>query len=149
MDKLKSEFTKLQNTGHKLNESKSKLFKTELESIGHKIDQNGIRPLQDKLLAIKALRKLEIEKELKLFLGAIQNLFKYIEISSNRHFETNTQERQFLELDGRTHKSIRKFEIRNHGYTVSGTLELNLPESSNDGRQYEKTERHAVANTTR
>ena len=84
-----------------------------------------------------------------MFIGAIQYLYKYIEISSNRHFETNTQERQFLELDGRTHKIIRKLKVKNHGYTVSGTLELNLPERSNDGRQYERTERHAVANTTR
>ena len=42
-------------------------------------NQNGIRPLQDKLLATKALKKPENERELKLFLGAIQYLSKYIE----------------------------------------------------------------------
>ena len=43
----------------------------EIEWIGHKIDQNGIRPLQDKLMAIKELKQPKNEKELKSFLGAI------------------------------------------------------------------------------
>ena len=42
-------------------------------------DQNGIRPLQDKLLVFKKLKKPEIGKELKSFLGAIQYLSKCIE----------------------------------------------------------------------
>ena len=45
----------------------------------HKIDQNGIRPLQDKLKAIQELKDPKNEKELKSFLGAIQYLSKYIE----------------------------------------------------------------------
>ena len=53
--------TKLEKAGYRLNESKSELFKTEIEWIAHKIDQNGIRPLQDKLLAIKELKKPENE----------------------------------------------------------------------------------------
>ena len=40
--------TRLENAGYRLSESKSEFFKTEIEWIGHKIDQNGIRPLQDK-----------------------------------------------------------------------------------------------------
>ena len=71
--------TKLENTGYRLSESKSEFFKTEIEWIGHKIDQNGIRPLQDKLLAIKELKEPKNEKELKSFSGAIQYLSKYIE----------------------------------------------------------------------
>ena len=47
--------------------------------MGHKIDQNGIRPLQDKLKAIQELKEPKNEKELKSFLGAIQYLSKYIE----------------------------------------------------------------------
>ena len=34
----------------------------EIEWIGHKIDQNGIRTLQDKLLAIKELKEPKNEK---------------------------------------------------------------------------------------
>ena len=44
-----------------------------------KISQNGLRPLQDKLLAIEELKEPRNEKELKSFLGAIQYLSKYIE----------------------------------------------------------------------
>ena len=47
--------------------------------MGHKIDQNGIRPLQDKLKAIQEIKEPKNEKELKSFLGAIQYSSKYIE----------------------------------------------------------------------
>ena len=64
MDKLVEtrRINKLENSGYRLSENKSELFKTEIEWIGHKIDQNGIRPLQGKLLAIKELKKRENEK---------------------------------------------------------------------------------------
>ena len=55
--------------------------------MGHKIDQQGIRPLQDKLEAITKINIPTNEKELKSFLGAIQNLSKYIEnLSANTDF---------------------------------------------------------------
>ena len=64
--------TRLKNAGYKLSEIKSEFFKMEIEWIGHKIVQNGIRPLQDKLMAIKELERPNNEKELKSLLGAIQ-----------------------------------------------------------------------------
>ena len=70
--------TRLENAGYKLSENKSEFFKTEIEWIGHKTDQNGIRPLQGKLMAIIELKRPNNEKELKSFLGAIQYLSKYI-----------------------------------------------------------------------
>ena len=84
MEELIDMLTKLENAGYRLSGSKSKLFKTEIEWIGHKIDQNGIRPLQDKLLAIKELKEPKNEKELKSILGAIQYLSNYIENLSAR-----------------------------------------------------------------
>ena len=71
--------TKLENAGYRLSENKTEFFKSEIEWVGHKIDQNGIRPLQDKLKAIQELKEPKNEKELKSFLGAIQYLSKYIE----------------------------------------------------------------------
>ena len=71
--------TRLENAGYRLSENKSEFFKSEVEWIGHKIDQNGIGPLQDKLMAIKNLKQPNNEKELKSFLGAIQYLSKYID----------------------------------------------------------------------
>ena len=82
MNELRDVLSKLENARKGLSESKSELFKTEIEWIGHKIDQNGIRPLQDKLLAIKELKELKEPKnetELKSFLEAFQYLSKYIE----------------------------------------------------------------------
>ena len=70
---------KLENASYRLSENKSEFFKPEIEWVGHKIDQNGIRPLQDKLKAIQELKEPKNEKELKTFLGAIQYLSKYIE----------------------------------------------------------------------
>ena len=71
--------TKIENAGYRLSESKSEFFKSEIEWVGYKIDQNGIRPLQDKLKAIQELKEPKNKKELKSFLGAIQYLSKYIE----------------------------------------------------------------------
>ena len=59
-------------------------FKKEIDWVGHKIDQQGIRPLQDKLDAIKKINIPKNEKELKSFLGAIQYLSKYIENLSTK-----------------------------------------------------------------
>ena len=78
-----------------LSGNKSEFLKSEIEWIGHKIDQNGIRPLQDKLMAIKNLKQPNYEKELKSFLGAIQYLSKYID---NLSAQTDTL-RQLLKKD--------------------------------------------------
>ena len=71
--------TRLENAGYRLSKNIYEFFKTEIEWIGLKIDQNGSRPLQDKLMAIKELKQPKNEKELKSFLGANQYLSKYIE----------------------------------------------------------------------
>ena len=71
--------TRLENAGNRLSGNKFEFCKSEIEWIGHKIEQNGIRPLQDKLMAIKNLKQPKNEKELKPFLGAIQYLSKFID----------------------------------------------------------------------
>ena len=71
--------TKLENAGYRLSESKTEFFKTEIKWVGHKIEQNGIRPLQDKLKAFQELKEPKNEKKIKSFLGAFQYLSKYFE----------------------------------------------------------------------
>ena len=83
------------NTNTLLSKNKSEFFKTEIQWIGHKIDQIGIRPLQDYMMAIKELKQPKNEKELKSFLGAIQYLSKYIE----NLFAKTDDLRQLLEKD--------------------------------------------------
>ena len=68
MDELLDVLSKLENDGYRLSENNSELFKMEIEWIGHKIDQNGIRPLQDKLVATKQLKKQKAKKNLNHFL---------------------------------------------------------------------------------
>ena len=99
----------LENAGYRLSESKSEFFKTEIEWIGHEIDQNGIRPLQDKLMPIKELKQPKNEKELKSFLGAIQYLSKHI---NNLSAQTDGL-RQLLKIDNEwiwTYEHTRPFE---------------------------------------
>ena len=63
--------TKLGNATYRLSENRTEFYKTEIEWVGLKIDQNGTRPLQDKLKAIQEIKEPKKEKELKSFLGAI------------------------------------------------------------------------------
>ena len=60
--------TRLENAGYRLSENKWIFFKTEIEWLGHEINQNGIKPLQVKLVA-KYLKRSNNEKALKLILG--------------------------------------------------------------------------------
>ena len=86
---------KLEEAGYRLNPKKCDFFKKEIEWVGHKIDQQEIRPLQDKLEAITKINKPKNEKELKSFLGAIQYLSKYIEnLSANTDVLRNLLKKQ-------------------------------------------------------
>ena len=62
--------TRLENAGYKLCKNNPDFFKMEIEWIGHKIDQNGIRPLQDKLMAIKELKRPKQRKRAQIFFGS-------------------------------------------------------------------------------
>ena len=117
IDELIDVLSKLENAGYRLSESKSDLFQSEIEWIGHKIVQKGITPTQDKLLAIKELKKPENEKELQSFLGAIQYLSKYIE---NLSAQTDIL-RQLLKKDTEwkwTEEHTRAFEVLKQKITV-------------------------------
>ena len=76
---VKETMEKLEKAGYRLHPNKCEFVKQEAEWIGKKRDQNGIRPLQDKVEAITKIETPKNEKELKSFLGAIQYLAKYIE----------------------------------------------------------------------
>ena len=69
---------KLDEAGHRLHPKKCEFFKKEAKWAGHLINQDGIRPLQDKLDAITKINIPKNEKELKSFLGATQYLSKSI-----------------------------------------------------------------------
>ena len=65
---VKETMKKLEDAGYRFNQKKAN-FPKKAQWIGHKIDQNGIRPLQDKLEAITKIEIPIYEIELKYFLG--------------------------------------------------------------------------------
>ena len=104
MKELIDVLTKLENAGYRLSETKFEFFKTETKWIGHRIDQAGIRPLQDKLLAIKKLKQPNNEKKLKSFLGAIQYLSKYIDnLSAQTDGLRELLKKKKMDSDGKTY----------------------------------------------
>ena len=69
---------KLQNACYRASEKKTELFKKELTWLGYFINQSGVKPIKDKIEAITKLAAPKNVKELKSFLGSIQNLSKFI-----------------------------------------------------------------------
>ena len=69
---------KLQNAGYRASEKKTELFKEELTWLGYHINQNGVKPIQDKTEAITKLSAPRNIKELKSFLWSIQHLPKFM-----------------------------------------------------------------------
>ena len=76
--KLREVLTKLQNPGYRASEEKTELFKKELTWLGYHINQNGVKPTEDKTEAITNLEAPNDVKELKSFLGSMQHLSKFI-----------------------------------------------------------------------
>ena len=75
---LREVLTKLQEAGYRASERKTELFKKELTWLGYLINQNGVKPIQDKADAITKLKAPTNTKELKSFLGSIQHLSKFL-----------------------------------------------------------------------
>ena len=75
---LREVLKKLQNAGYRASEKKTELFKKELTWLGYFINQNGVKPIEDKTEAITKLAAPKNVKELKSFLGSIQHLSKFI-----------------------------------------------------------------------
>ena len=75
---------KLEQAGYRLNPNKCEFFKKEIEWVGHKIDQQGIRPLQDKLEVITKITNfmsvLSYNKSARL----LQSLVIFILLSYNK-----------------------------------------------------------------
>ena len=69
---------KLQDAGYRASERKSEFFLNKTKWLGHEIDETGIKPNTEKVKAILDLKPPENQKQLKSFLGAIQNLAKFI-----------------------------------------------------------------------
>ena len=70
--------SKLEKAGYQASKRKSEFFLKRTKWLGHEIDENGIKPNEEKVEAIQKLKSLNNTKELKSFLGAIQYLAKFL-----------------------------------------------------------------------
>ena len=82
--KLFDVLNKLEKAGYRASKRKSEFFMKQTKWLGHEIDENGIKPNEEKVEAILKLNPPENTKELKYFLGAIQYMAKYLPKLSER-----------------------------------------------------------------
>ena len=78
-ERLQKVLSTIQKSGLKLNKDKCKLRQTDLNFLGHHIDGDGVRPSEEKVMAIKALQPPRNITELKRCLGMINYLGRFIE----------------------------------------------------------------------
>ena len=76
--KLFDVLDKLEKAGYRASKKKSEFFMKETKWLGHEINENGIKPNEEKVEAILKLKAPENTKELKSFLGAIQYMAKFL-----------------------------------------------------------------------
>ena len=76
--KLFDVLNKLEKAGYRASKKKSEFFMNRMKWLRHEIDENGIKPNEEKVEAILKLKPPENTKELKSFLGAIQYMAKFL-----------------------------------------------------------------------
>ena len=76
--KLFDVLNKLEKAGYRASKKKSEFFMNETKWLGHEINENGIKPNEEKVEAIIKLKAPENTKDLKSFLGAIQYMEKFL-----------------------------------------------------------------------
>ena len=69
---------KLEKAGYRAGKRKSECSMNQTKWLRHEIDENGIKPNEEKVEAILKLNQPENTKELKSFLGAIQYMAKFL-----------------------------------------------------------------------
>ena len=75
---LRQVFQRLQEHGIQIHPTKCVLGATTLEFLGHQVDQNGIRPLPEKVRIIREFPQPQTQRELRQFLGLINFYHRFI-----------------------------------------------------------------------
>ena len=70
--------------GYRASEKESEFFQPKMKWLGHEIDENGIKPNNEKVKVNLELKHQENQKQLKSFIGAIQDLAKFLSRPSER-----------------------------------------------------------------
>ena len=132
----KETMEKLDEAGYRLHLKKCEFFKKEVEWVGHKINQDGIRPLQDKLEAIT--KRNEKRKRTKILSGSNTIFVKVYQksISTDRYTQKITEKTKRIDLDRRTHKSVQQIKEINHPIAMPSALQLELRKYPNNRCKY-------------
>ncbi len=75
---LENVLNKPEQHGYRASAEKSKLFQTEVEWCGYLINASGFKPKKTRAEAVIRIDVPKSVKEIKLFLGSVQNLAKFI-----------------------------------------------------------------------
>ena len=104
--KLFDVLNKLEKAGYRASKKKSEFFMNRIKWLGHEIDENGIKPNEEKVKAILKLKPPENTKKLKSFLGAIQYMAKFL--GTNRPVAETIEKERTMEMGRRTTERLRK-----------------------------------------
>ena len=77
--KLFDVLRKLEKAGYKASERKSEFLQNKMKWLEHEIDEDGVKPNEEKVKTILDLKHSENPKQLKSFFGAIQYLAKFLQ----------------------------------------------------------------------
>jgi hypothetical protein len=76
--RLKKVLDRVQAVNLKLNQKKCQIRKEEIPYVGHLLTKDSLKPDPEKIRAVQAMTKPSNTKELKIFLGFIQYLAKFL-----------------------------------------------------------------------
>ena len=76
---------RIETSGFKLNKSKCYFLRPRIEYLGHSIDEEGLRPTEEKVKAIKDVPKPKNVAELRSFLGIINYYGQFLPNMSTQH----------------------------------------------------------------
>ena len=135
--RLKLTLDRIRQNNIKLNESKCEFRKEEIDYVGHNLSSEGLKPAEEKIRAVKDMKKPENKKELQTFLGFITYLQKFLpnmsEISAPlRLLLENNIEWHWEELQEASFQKLKQLAIEAPvlGFYDPEELVLNVDASS-------------------
>ena len=78
LENLEAVLSRLESNGLRLKKEKCELMKDSVDYLGHRLDKNGLRPLQDKLDAIRRAERPVNQSQLQAYLGLLGYYRKFI-----------------------------------------------------------------------
>ena len=122
--KLFDVLDKLEKAGYRASKKKSEFFLKETKWLGHEINENGIKPNDEKVEAILKLKQPENTKDLKSFLGAIQYMAKFLPKLSEQtdRLRKLLKKKRTMDMGTGTREGFQSNKTNVNRKTMFGTL---------------------------